>query len=134
MYKMPLIFLLLLSGCVANYQDMSGHPGYAHLISTSYTTKEDMYITGINLPPGYGKNINVYLITPTNNIAIGPEVITRVILNKGTDFTIRGIKNCTNCLEKEVIAIVSLGSYVKEVDVPVEISLNYIKPKYVSKI
>ncbi len=92
-----------------------------------------MYITGINLPPGYGKDINLYLIRPTSNIGLGPENISRSILKMGTVLKIYGIKKCTNCFEKTIRAIVAVEPFVKEVEVPVEINLKYIKPKYVKK-
>ena len=91
-----IIALIVLSSCVSRYQDISRNLGYTHLFNTSYATKEEMYISGVNMPSGYGKDIDVYIIGPTNPSWTGPEVITRDILKKGTTLTIQSVRKCTN--------------------------------------
>jgi hypothetical protein len=79
MNKLLIIGLLLLTGCTSQYKEVSEESGYMHRLNTSYTTLDDMYISGVNMPPGYGDNIDIYIIGPIKPTWIGPEVITRDI-------------------------------------------------------
>ncbi len=126
MKKICLIFILLLIGCVSEYEDASDHPKYNQFINIYYILTQDMYISGVNMPPGYGKEIDIYIISSINPTWSGPEVITRDVLDSGTILRINSMQKCTNCLEDRVRAIVSLDSFIKAKDVHVVIDLEYI--------
>ena len=96
-----------------------------------------MYISGINLPPGYGKDINIYSIHSIDPTWDGPELINRDTLRPGTILKILSIRRSTNFAifnDKKVEAIVSVEPYKKTVNVPVVINLNFINSNnYMSK-
>lgn len=128
MKKLILILtFLLITGCIAKFKDVSDEPQYKSLLNNTYILTEAMYISGVNSPPGYGKDINVYTIGPTNPTWSGPELITRNTLQEGTLLTIQSIKECTNCFSERVVAYVTVEPFKKVVNVPIYINLNHIK-------
>jgi hypothetical protein len=128
----------LLCGCILKYEDVSNEPEYSPLLKSRYALNTEMYIFGINLPPGYGDDINVYLAYPSNLGRIsGPEVLSEEILKVGTILEIQSIKRSINHLPgcQEIDAIVTVNPYEKAVDVPVKIDLEYLQStNYVSKL
>jgi hypothetical protein len=93
-----------------------------------------MLISGINLPPGYGQEINVYKISSVNPTWTGPEIISRHTLPKGTVIAIKSIKKCRNCFKRTVVATVEILDYSKYTLVPIEFDLEYIRKKYVERL
>lgn len=123
------ILVLVLTGCVLKYEDVSKEPEYVPFIDSSYSLSTNMLIYGVNLPPGYGKDINVYIITPDIPGMTGPEILTKELLSSGMSLKIQGVRRSANHLpgSQSVDAIVEIQSYKKAVDVPVVIDLGYIR-------
>ena len=128
-FYFSLLFTLILTGCVLKFEDVSQEPEYAPYIGSSYSLTTTMLIYGVNLPPGYGKDINEYVITPNLPGMTGPEIITKEYLKSGETLKIQRIRRSTNHLPRnqEIEAIIKLQSYKKSVDVPVVIDLKYIQ-------
>jgi hypothetical protein len=131
--KRLLYFLLLLvfvlTGCVLEFEDVSQEPEYAPYIGSSYSLNTKMLIYGVNLPPGYGEDVNVYIITPDIPSMTGPEIITREHLNSAETLMIQSVRRSTNHFpgNQDIAAIVEIQSYEKSADVPVVIDLRYIQ-------
>lgn len=123
------LLLLVLTGCVLKFEDVSQEPEYAPYINSSYSLNANMLIYGVNLPPGYGEDINVYTITPDIPGMTGPEIITKERLSSGTTLRIQSVRRSTNHLPggQDIDAIVEIQSYKKSGDVPVVIDLRYIQ-------
>ena len=118
-------FSVLTSGCKLEYKDVSDLPEYKSLLNSSFSLKTEMYISGINLPPGYGKEINIYSINPNRNWD-GPELITRDPLKTGTILKIQSLRRCNTLWVRTVQAVVVVDLFKKIVNVPIVIDLEYI--------
>jgi len=124
------LLALFCSGCVLKYQDVSNEPEYAPLLSTRYLLKTDMFIYGINLPPGYGKDINIYRVYPVaSGKVVGPEIITEDILSTNSIIEVLGVRGSVNHLPgyPSVDAVVEVKPYEKTADVPMVIDLKYLQ-------
>ncbi len=130
---LPIIAIFLygsLFGCVLRFKDVSEEPEYSPLLNTRYALKTEMYIFGVNLPPGYGDDINIYTMHPTDCGRIsGPEILSEDTLGVGTILKIKSIIRSVNHLPKcqEIDAIVSVNLFKKRARVPVRISLEYLQ-------
>lgn len=126
----------LICGCALKYENVSAGPEYSQLLNTSYSLKTNLYIYGINLPPGYGKDINVYFVRPWRGS--GPEYITEDILNPGVTLRVQSIRKSINHIffcDQVIEAVVEVSPYEKTADVPVTISLKYLQTtNYVNKL
>jgi len=135
MRYLALIIIFINCGCTINYKDVSQLSEYKPLLMTRYELTKRMYISGINLPPGYGKDINIFSIEKTNPTWAGPELISRDTLEIGTILTILSIRKSTHLLDRRVEAIVDVKYFKKTADVPIEINMEYIKSnEYVVRI
>ena len=121
--------LVILTACKAVYKDVSSEPQYKSLLNNKYVLLEEMCISGVNLPPGYWKDINIYSIDPLSRNWTGPELISRSNLKKGTELTILRIEECRNCFDERIDAVVHVEPFVKAVDVPITIDLNLIESR-----
>jgi len=124
----------LVSGCTLKYENVSEHPGYLSLLNTRFSLKKEMYISGVNLPPGYGKDINIYIISPTHPTWTGPEVITRDILKPGTILKVKSVRRSINSVLREgkkVEAVVVVDPYEKDANVPIVIELKFLKQQLI---
>ncbi|NOU36607.1 MAG: hypothetical protein HOO88_07540 [Kiritimatiellaceae bacterium] len=128
MKKLICLVLLLLNGCIARYKDISRLPEYSSLIGKHYVLTSDMYISGVNAPPGYGSEIDYYKISPIHPTWSGPELISRHILSTNNILTVKNIRKCTNCpFEDRIEAVVTTHPYIPAInDVPVRIRLKYL--------
>ena len=120
-------FFTFISGCVLKFEDVSER--YSTWINMRFSLKTEMYISGVNLPPGYGKDINIYTIQPTLPTWSGPELITRDTLKPGTFLKVVGIRRSINSVlleGKKIEAVVEVEPYEKDVNVPVVIELKYL--------
>ena len=115
---------------------MSDKQQYSHLINNNYALTTEMYISGVNLPPGYGKDVNIYLIERTSPTWNGPELISRDMLKTNTKFKVKSIRECTNCyFNEEIDAIVTIKSFKKTANVPIAIGIGYLGSEtYVRKV
>lgn len=89
-----------------------------------------MLISGVNLGPGYGKNIDVYYIRPISMRVVGPEIIADDTLKPGTVLEIKHIERSTVYIPLEgrrIIATVKVESFNKAVEVPINIDMEYIQ-------
>ena len=120
----------LLSGCVLKYEDVSDDSQYEPLVNNRYVLSTNMFIYGVNLPPGYGVDINQYFILPSHPPQVsGREYISKEVLGKGVTLKVQGIKRSINHLPgfQEIDAIIEVKPYKKTSDVPVVIDLRYIQ-------
>lgn len=128
--KMPfriLVLVLVLTGCVMKYEDVSAEPEFAPLINTRYWTLTDMYIDGISLPPGYGKDIELYNVYPVSSgKSVGPENITEFTLKPKTEMKVLSVRRSVNHIPgyREVDAIIDVSPFRKKAEVPIVISLK----------
>lgn len=116
---------------VQEYEDVSGLPEFRSYVGAEYTTKEEMTITGVNAPPGYGEKIDYYVVHPSSPSWNGPEVITREPLAAGTRLTIEFIHRCTNCLfglSELTKAKIRVEGFVNEAELPIHIQLDDLSP------
>ena len=125
-----LLSLFFLFGCRIVYKDISNEPQFSPLIGAKYIVKEKMFIYGINLPPGYGKEIEAYDVRPISVGGIsGPEVITEGILERGEVLVIKSINRSKNLISPAIEAIVTLQSYDTQEGIPIFIHLHYLQSK-----
>ena len=128
----------LLCGCKIRYKDVSTEPEYASLLNNRYSLSDDIYIFGVNLPPGYGDDINIYTMHPVElGRSSGPEIISEDILKPGTILEIQSIKKSINHIPgfQNIDAFVSVTPFKTATNVPVIISLRYIQStNYMNKI
>ncbi|MCK4706267.1 MAG: hypothetical protein KAT90_12350 [Gammaproteobacteria bacterium] len=131
MKRLGILFLFTLlmpifSGCKANYIEISSDPRFSHYIGQRYVVNHDMKIRGINLPPGYGDTVDIYMISKLYKVEHkAPEVITQDIFPKGATFTINKIYECTNCLfDKPRHVSVTTDDFIKIVEVPIRVPMD----------
>ncbi len=133
-----ILLSMLLCGCLLKFEDVSNEPEYSPLLNTRYALNTETYIYGVNLSPGYGDDINIYKIYPTEYGRItGPEILSEEILKSGTILEIQSIKRSINHLPRcqSIDAVVSVTPYQKTENVPVAIALKYLQStNYVSKL
>lgn len=130
-----LILFGVFSSIKTNFKYVSEQEQYNSYISKQFSLKDGMQLSGVNLPPGYNKDINIYYLEPVSPSWSGPELISREELDKGTVFTIIQIRECTNCFEDQIQAVVHLEVNKKLAAVPIVIDLEQIKSlQYVSSI
>lgn len=132
-----IICFLCLTGCALKFEDVSEMPEYKNLINQKYILSKDMSIYGVNLPPGYKKNVNIYLINPIWPKIIGPEIIMEDILKPKTVLKVQSIRRSINHLPgyQSVDAIIEVESYEKAVGIPVVIDLKYLQStNYMQKL
>lgn len=126
----PLFAILMsgmLSSCALKYTDVSNEPEYASLLNSRYSLLTEMSIFGVNLPPGYGKDINVYDIYPTR--LSGPEILSEEVLKPGTVLEVQGIRKSINHFpgDQSVEAIVKIFAFEPATNVPITISLKNLQ-------
>ena len=126
----PLFAILmsgLLSSCALKYTDVSNEPEYAPLLNSRYSLLTEMSIFGVNLPPGYGKDINVYDIHPTR--LSGPEIRSEEVLKPGTVLEVQGIRKSINHFpgDQSVEALVRVFAFEPATNVPITISLKNLQ-------
>ena len=128
----------VLTECKLKFEDVSTLPEYSTLVKDPYSLKTEMYICGVNLPPGYGSDINIYTIHPVKDGRIkGREIISEDVLKPGTVLEIQSIEKSVNHLPgcQSIDAVVSVISYEKAVNVPIKIDLRYLQStNYVSNL
>ncbi len=116
---------ILLFGTLTSYRvkfdDVSNESEYSHLINTCYALNTEAYIYGVNLPPGYGKDINVYDILPVSyGRIVGREILSEEILKPGVVLEIQSINRSTIPIPFEgrrIEAVVTVTPYIKKVRV-----------------
>ena len=89
-----------------------------------------MFILGINLPPGYGDDINIYTIRPIEYGRIkGLEILSEEILQSGTILEVQSIKKSINNLPsyQNIDAVVTVTPNENKVDAPITIPLKHIQ-------
>ena len=131
-----LITFIFLAGCTKEYSDVSDKQQYKHLLNNIYALTTEMHISGVNLPSGYGKEINIYLIERTSPSWSGPELISRDVLKINTMLKVKSIRECTNCyFDEDIDAIVTFRPFKKSANAPIAIGIGYLDSEtYVRKI
>jgi hypothetical protein len=133
------IFLsALLCGCMLKYEDVSKEAEYAPLLNTCYSLRTNMLFYGMNLGPGYGKDINVYVIKPMSLRTTGPEIISEDTLKAGAVLEVQSIRRSITSVPfegRKTQAVVEVIPCTKTTNVPVVIGLKYIlSTNYVSRL
>ena len=132
-----LVFAILafgfLSNCALKYMDVSDKPEYASLLNSRYSLLTEMTIFGVNLPPGYGKDINVYDIWPTR--LSGPEILSEEVLKPGTVLEVQSIRKSINHFpgDPSVEALVKIVAFEPSTNVPITISLEDLQSSNLAK-
>jgi len=120
--------LLLCGGCAIQYNDVSNQPEYKPLIGATYTTTNAMYISGVNAPPGYGKNIDYYKVHPLSYRWSGPEKISEDTFPSGTKLTVQVIRKATtHFLGDRVQCEINISPYKTKETHPIYINLKDLK-------
>ena len=121
---LALLGLGLLAGCKAKYKDISNDPAYGHLVGQRYATLLELNLYGIH---GYGNpnndEIDYYIVI--NYGFGGHEVLSKEVLENGSQFEILKIRPCTNCLfQKSIKYDISFlpGSTPHNIDKPIHLS------------
>lgn len=117
----------ILSSCALRYKDVSSDPKYAPLLNSRYSLQTEMNILGVNLPPGYGKDIDVYDICPKQKRRPhGPEIRSENVLEPGTVLEVQGVRRSINHIpgDLSVEALVKLVPSKTATNVPITISLK----------
>lgn len=129
--------LAITPGChiPAKFQEVSHEQAFSAYVGAQYTLKVPMHLSGVNLPPGYRKVIDLYSIHPTSPTWSGPELVTRDTLTPGTILIVESVHRCTNCIfEKERLeAQVRIVNYTTAVDRPIKISLKHLTPEFTDR-
>jgi len=131
-YLMLVVFFLVLSGCKANYKEISSESDFVQYIGQIYVLKNDMNVRGINLPQGYGETVDVYIVSKRYKVHHkAPEEITLNTFPKGSTFTINGVYECTNCLSFSKTRHISITTedFEKIVNVPIIMKIHEIISK-----
>ena len=132
-----LVFAILafgfLSNCALKYMDVSDKPEYASLLNSRYSLQAEMYLYGVNLPPGYGKDINVYDISPTG--LSGPEILSEEVLKPGTVLEVQSIRKSIHHFpgDPSVEAVVKIFAFEPATNVPITISLKDLQSSNLAK-
>ena len=126
LFYFPLLLILVLTGCVLKFEDVSQEPEYAPYIGSRYSLNTDMRISGVATP---GKDIDAYTIKPMSIRTSGPEIITEDVLKTGAVLEVQSIKRSINHIPgyQSIYATVEVLSYEKEADVPVVIAFKYLQ-------
>ncbi|AQQ68260.1 hypothetical protein Mag101_11870 [Microbulbifer agarilyticus] len=125
-----IVSIAFLAACKANYVEISDDPAVSFYVGKKYVTTHDMEITGINLPPGYGADVDIYRLGRLYSVQHeSPEIISRKIFPKGGIFTVDKVYECQNCLGsvKPRYLTVQIFGFDKSVDVPIKISIHEIE-------
>lgn len=124
-----LFFCILFCGCKLKYKDISKYPEYASLLNSSYSLTTNMLIYGVNLPSGYGKEINIYIIKPMSIRITGREIITEEILESGTVINIQGVRKSINHFPgfQSIEVLVGASPYEKSAVAPIVMDLKYLE-------
>jgi hypothetical protein len=128
--------VLFLCGCNtrAKFEDASDNPASSSYVGAGYLLKVPMHISGVNLPPGYRKVVDIYSVNPAASTLSGPEIVTQDTLPPGTLIVVDSVHRCTNCIFGErVEARIRIPGYKTQVDRPIKISLKHLEPQYVEK-
>ena len=131
------ILLFALVGCasVQIYEDVSKDSQYQSLIGQEYRLVKPMYLVGIDLPPGYSKDVEIYFVQEYSGS--GPEDVISYSLEEGLRFVINSVQRCTNCtfgLSKLIKLSIDLKEYTVEQDVPIYFLDNFFNQEYVIKV
>ena len=120
--------LLLCGGCAIRYKDVSNRPEYKSLIGTTHITTNAMYISGVNAPPGYGKNIDYYKVHPLSFRWSGPEKISEDTFPAKTKLTVQAVrKPASYFLGDKVQCEIKISPYKPKEPHPIYISLDDLK-------
>ena len=131
----PFVILMtgMLSSCALKYTDVSGKPEYASLLNSRYSLLTEMTIFGVNLPPGYGKEIHIYKIYSTS--LNGPEILSEEVLKPGTVLEVQSIRKSINHFpgDPSVEALVKIFAFEPATNVPITISLEDLQSSNLAK-
>lgn len=118
--------LVLMSGCVAKYKDVSGDSQFSGLIGAKYRTLIALKIHGVSLPKSDRKTINQYVVTKAPGFG-GREVIERRDLKVGSTIQVKAVMKCTNCLPPGIEFVIEIFSDEFETKTPIwlyDLSIN----------
>jgi hypothetical protein len=128
-------FLLITCGCNTrvHFEDVSSSSNYRSYVGATYVLNVPMHISGVNLPPGYRKVIDVYKVNPVSSTWSGPELVTRETLPQGTVVIVDSVHRCTDCFldfRDRVEAIITIPGYRTQFDLPIRINLVHLAHQF----
>ena len=128
------MLLGLLPSCMipVKYADVTDESEYSSLVGRRYRLVRAMDIYGANAPPGYGKEIDFYVISRAEPGLGGRWLISKDSLGPGTTLTVQRILQC--CFGWTTIALVALEPYAAAVDAPIQFDLQYLTDAYVESV
>ena len=113
-----LLGLALLSGCNAEYVDVSKDDQYIGLVGTKYETLVELQIQGVTLSRSGSKSVDQYVVTEKPGFT-GREVIEKKNLKVGSTIRVKAVKKCANCLPPSVEFIIEIPSEELGATVPI---------------
>lgn len=121
-----LLFTLTLFGCGAiKYTDISNDENYKYLVGQKYRLIQTMVVTGVNLPPGYGTEINIYFLESYPINWAGSELISEDLIKPATIIKVLNIQkgNWRNGIK----VTVDIVGFTKKTDVDIFLKLELLK-------
>ena len=107
-YFLFLMFLIL-TGCQAEYKDVSKEAKYSNLINTRFQTLETLLIHGVNLGENKEKEIDIYKVSRKPGTG-GRYIISKIDLKSGSKIEIEKVLRCTNCAPSKIIFLINILS------------------------
>lgn len=109
----------LLSGCPqAEYMDAGASERYSSLVGARYLSGAKLVLHGVRYERRGDNAIDEYVITEFPGFD-GPEVVTRSVLESGTNILVKRVLICKNCLSAKVKLDVEIDPPQVEVAVPI---------------
>lgn len=119
MMKALVLFIvaLALTGCLAEYENVSHDKEYANLVAEKYKTLGILKIQGATLDQNY-KVIDRYIVTEPPGIG-GREILARKDLQIGSIIQIKEVMRCTNCLPPNISFVIEIVSSQLSPNIPI---------------
>jgi hypothetical protein len=136
---LAVVTFAILSGCNtrAKFEDVSNKGDYRSYIGVEYVLKVPTHLSGVNLPPGHRKVIDVYVVNPASSTFTGPELVSRDTLPPGTLIIVDSVHRCKNCFldfGERLEAHIRIPRYRSAFDHPVKIALKYLEPQFAERV
>jgi hypothetical protein len=124
--------ILLLSACMAEYEEVSSQEPYRRIIGKRLKSTSKLHIYGVTLDRNYAPTVDVYTVHGPPGIG-GPEILSAATLPPGTIFNVSGIRRCTNCpFDERIEIVVEVVRNQKYDDAPVTIPYRLFRTDVVT--
>lgn len=126
------IAILLLSACMAEYEDISSQALYRNIVGKQFKSTSTLQIYGVTLDRNYAPIVGVYTIHGPPGVG-GPEILSVETLPVGTVFNVTAVRRCTNCPFDEIVDIILQLPHDDDYDdAPVTISYELFETNFVT--